>query len=86
MKLFKKIKQIFNLKFRMLGMFYFIVKIFKINLNFLSKKKIIKSNILENDILKHNKIFKENINKYENLNKYYLIFAGCIAMLTASPL
>ena len=83
MKLFKKIKQIFNLKFRRLGMFYFIVKIFKINFNFLSKKKIIKSNILENEILRHNKIFKENINKYENLNKYYLIFAGSIAMLTA---
>ena len=64
-------------------MFYFIVKIFKINFNFLSKKKIIKSNILENEILRHNKIFKENINKYENLNKYYLIFAGSIAMLTA---
>ena len=83
MKLFKKIKQLFNLKFRRLGMFYFIVKIFKINFNFLSKKIIIKSNILENEILRHNKIFKENINKYENLNKYYLIFAGSIAMLTA---
>jgi len=83
MKLFKKIKQLFNLKFPRLGMFYFIVKIFKINFNFLSKKKIIKSNILENEILRHNKIFKENINKYENLNKYYLIFAGSIAMLTA---
>ena len=83
MKLFKKIKQLFNLKFPRLGMFYFIVKIFKINFNFLSKKIIIKSNILENEILRHNKIFKENINKYENLNKYYLIFAGSIAMLTA---
>jgi signal transduction histidine kinase/CheY-like chemotaxis protein len=83
MKLFKKIKQLFNQKFPRLGMFYFIVKIFKINLNFPSKKKVIKSNILENDILKYNKIFKENINKYENLNKYYLIFAGSIAMLTA---